>query len=207
VEIPHYGSRFFRSIVTLLEWILKQVTGPDGWRPAGAIRELPPSALVFDSHEAQRAEEVFRMLAALGFTPRKVPVAASAGDLHETCGTISRRAEDCWATIVLDPLDDASARNLGPAFRQYAHLHPDVVALVVGPLPSRSEILDRYRHVVTADDGSVASAELAAGLAHASAARVLHCARLLNTAVVFFALVALVVGVGLACVGGFVSCR
>ena len=205
--MPHYGSRFFRSIVTLLEWILKKVTGPDGWRPAGAVRELPPSALVFDSHEAQRAEGVFRMLAALGFTPKRVPVAGSAGDLHETCRTISRGAEDCWATVVLEPMDEASARNLGPAFRQYAHLHPDVVALVVGPLPSRSEILDRYRHVVAADDGSVASAGLAAGLAHASAARVLHCARLLNTAVVCFALAALVVGIGLACVGGCVACR
>jgi hypothetical protein len=81
------------------------------------------------------------------------------------------------------------------------------VAVVVGPLPSRSEILDRYRHVVTADDGSVASPELAAGMAHASAARVLHCARLLNTAVVFFALVALIAGLGLACVGWFVTCR
>jgi hypothetical protein len=207
VEITHYGNRFFRSIVTLLEWILKKVTGPDGWRPAGAIRELPPSALVYDSQEDQRAEGVFRMLAALGFEPKRVPVAGSAGDLLETCRTISRGAEDCWATVVLDPLDDAGASNLGTAFRQYAHLHPDVVALVVGPLPSRSEILDRYRHVVTADDGSVATAELAAGLAHASAARVLHCARLLNTAVVCFALAALVIGIGLACVGGFVACR
>lgn len=207
MEIPHYGSRFFRSIVTLLEWILKKVTGPDGWRPAGAIRELPPSALVYDSREDRRAEGVFRMLAALGFTPRKVPVASATGELSEACGTISRGAEDCWATVVLEPADDASARNLGPAFRQYAHLHPDVVAVVVGPLPSRSEILDRYRHVVTADDGSVASAELAAGLAHASAARVLHCARLLNTAVAFFALAALIVGIGLACVGWFVAWR
>jgi hypothetical protein len=207
VEVPHYGNRFFRSIVTLLEWILKKVTGPDGWRPAGAIRELPPSAFVYDSQEEQRADAVFRMLAVLGFTPTKVPVAGSAVDPLEICRTISRGADDCWATVLLEPLDDASARNLGPAFRQYAHLHPDVVAVVVGPLPSRSEILDRYRHVVTADDGSVASAELAAGLAHASAARVLHCARLLNTAVVFFALVALVGGIGLACVGWFVTWR
>jgi hypothetical protein len=207
VEEPHYGSRFFRSIVTLLEWILKKVTGPDGWRPAGAIRQLPPSALVYDSQEGQRAEGVFQMLAVLGFAPTRVPVAGSGGDLPEICGAISRGTDDCWATVVLEPLDDASARNLGPAFRQYAHLHPDVVAVVVGPLPSRSEILDRYRHVVTADDGSVASADLAAGLAHASAARVLHCARLLNTAVVFFALVALIVGLGLACAGWFVSCR
>jgi hypothetical protein len=207
VETPHYGNRFFRSIVTLLEWILKKAPGADGWRPAGAIRELPPSALVYDSQEDQRAEGVFRILAVLGFTPMKVPVAASAGDLPEICRTISHGAKDCWATVVLEPLDDVSARNLGPAFRQYAHLHPDVVALVVGPLPSRSEILDRYRHVVTADDGSVASAELAAGLAHASAARVLHCARLLNTAVVFFALVALIVGIGLACAGRLVACR
>jgi hypothetical protein len=205
--MAHYGNRFFRSIVKLLEWILKKVAGPDGWRPAGAIRELPPSAFVYDSQEGPRAESVFQMLAVLGFTPRKVPVASLAGDLPETCRTIACGAEDCWATIVLEPLDDASARGLGPAFRQYAHLHPDVVAVVVGPLPSRSEILDRYRHVVTADDGSVSSAELAAGLAHASAARVLHCARLLNTAVGFFALVALVIGVGLACVGWFVVWR
>jgi hypothetical protein len=61
--------------------------------------------------------------------------------------------------------------------------------------------------VVTADDGSVASPELAAGMAHASAARVLHYARLLNTAVVFFSIVALVVGVGLACVGWSASWR
>jgi hypothetical protein len=203
----HYGSRFFRIIVSLLEWILKKVTGPDGWRPAGAIRELPPSALVYDSQEDQRAEGVFRMLSVLGFTPTRVPVAGSAGDSSEICRTISRGTRDCWAAVVLEPLDDVSARNLGPAFRQYAHLHPDVVAVVVGPLPSRSEILDRYRHVVTADDGSVASPELAAGMAHASAARVLHCARLLNTAVVFFALVALIAGLGLACVGWFVTCR
>ena len=203
----HYGSRFFRTIVTLLEWILKKVTGPDRWRPAGAIRELPPSALVYDSPEDQRAEGVLRVLSVLGFTPKKVPVAGAAGDLHEICRTISRGTEDCWATVVLEPRDDVSARNLGPAFRQYAHLHPDVVAVVVGPLPSRSEFLDRYRHVVTADDGSVASSELAAGMAHASAARVLHCARLLNTAVVFFSLVALIVGIGLACIGWFASWR
>jgi len=205
--VPHYGSRFFRSIVRLLEWILKKVTGPDGWRPAGAIRELPPSAPVYDSQEDQRTEGVFRMLAALGFTPKRVPVAGPAGDLHETCRTISRGAEDCWATVVLEPMDEASARNLGPAFRRYAHLRSDVMALVVGARPSRSEILDRYRHVVTADDGSVASAEPAAGRSHASAARVLHCARVLNTAVVCFAFVALVVGIGLACVGGCVACR
>jgi hypothetical protein len=207
VETPHYGSRSFRSIVTWLEWVLKKVLGPDRWRPAGAIRELPPSALVYDSQEGPRAEAVFQMLAVLGFTPRRAPVIASAGDFHEIGRTISRGAEDCWVTVVLEPLDDASARNLGPAFRQYAHLHPDVVAIVVGPLPSRSEILDRYRHVVTADDGSVSPDELAAGLAHASAARVLHCARLLNTAVVFFAFVALIVGLVLACVGWFVSWR
>ena len=150
MEEPHYGSRFFRSIVTLLEWILKKVTGPDGWRPAGAIRQLPPSALVYDSQEGPRAEGVFQMLAVLGFAPTKVPVAGSAGDLPGICGAISRGTDNCWATVVLEPLDDASARNLGPAFRQYAHLHPDVVAVVVGPLPSRSEVLDRYRHVVTA---------------------------------------------------------
>jgi hypothetical protein len=207
MEGPRYGSRFFRSIVTLLEWVLKKVTGPDRWRPAGAIRELPPSALVYDSQDGQRAEAVFRMLAVLGFEPTKVPVAGSAGDLRGICETISRGTDNCWATVVLEPRDDASARNLGPAFRQYAHLHPDVVAVVVGPLPSRSEILDRYRHVVTADDGSVESAELAAGLAHASAARVLHCARLLNTAVVFFALVALVIGLGLTCIGWFAAGR
>jgi hypothetical protein len=191
----------------LLEWILKQVTGPDGWRPAGAIRQLPPSALVYDSREGPRAEGVFQMLAVLGFTPTKVPVACSAGDLPEICGAISRGTVHCWATVVLEPLDDVSARNLGPAFRQYAHLHPDVVAVVVGPLPSRSEILDRYRHVVTAEDGSVAAPELAAGMAHASAARVLHCARLLNTGVVLFPLVALIIGLGLACLGWFLARR
>lgn len=200
-----YGNRFFRTIVSLLEWILKKVTGPDGWRPAGAIRELPPSALVYDSQEDQRAEGVFRMLSVLGFTPTRVPVAGSAGDIAGICRIISRGTADCWATVVLEPLDEVSARNLGPAFRQYAHLHPEVVAVVVGPLPSRSEILDRYRHVVTADDGSVAASELAAGLAHASAARVLHCARLLNTAVVFFSSVALIVVIGAACVGWFTS--
>jgi hypothetical protein len=205
--MPRYGSRFFRSIVSMLEWVLKKVTGPDGWRPAGAIRELPASALVYDAQEAQRAEGVFRDLAVLGFTPTKVPVAGSAGDLPGTCRTISRGAENCWATVVLEPLDDVSARNLGPAFRQYAHLHPDVVAVVVGPLPSRSEILDRYRHVVTAEDGGVAAPELAAGLAHASAARMLHCARLLNTGVVLFPLVALIIGLGLACLGWFLAWR
>ena len=205
--MPHYGNRFFRSVVKVLEWVLKKVTGPDGWRPAGAIRELPASALVYDPQEARRAEDVFRILAVLGFSPTKVPVAGSAGDLPGTCRTISRGAENCWATVVLEPRDDVSARNLGPAFRQYAHLHPDVVAVVVGPLPSRSEILDRYRHVVTAEDGSVASAELAAGMAHASAARVLHCARLLNTGVVLFSLVALIAGLGLACLGWFAAWR
>jgi hypothetical protein len=203
----HYGNRFFRTIVKLLEWVLKKVTGPDGWRPAGAVRELPPSAFVYDPQEGPRAEDVFRVLSALGFAPKKVPVASSAGDLPEICRTICRGTEDCWATVVLEPLDDVSARNLGPAFRQYAHLYPDVVAVVVGPLPSRSEILDRYRHVVTADDGSVAASDLAAGMAHASAARVLHCARLLNTAVVFFPLVALIIGIGLACLGWFLSWR
>jgi len=203
----HYGNRFFRVIVSLLEWILKKVTGPDAWRPAGAVRELPPSALVYDSQEEQRAEGVFRTLSVLGFMPTRVPVAGSAGDSLEICRTISHGTRDCWATVVLEPLDDVSARNLGPAFRRYAHLHPDVVAVVVGPLPSRSEILDRYRHVVTADDGSVASAELAAGMAHASAARVLHCGRLLNTAVVFFLIVALIVGIGMACVGWLVAGR
>ena len=205
--MPHYGSRFSRAIVSLLEWILKKVTGPDRWRPAGAIRELPPSALVYDSQEEPRAEGVFRMLSVLGFTPTRVPVAGSAGDIPGICRTISRGTEACWATVVLEPLDDASARNLGPAFRRYAHLHPDVVAVVVGPLPSRSEILDRYRHVVTADDGSVAASELAAGMAHASAARVLHYARLLNTAVVCFALLALIVGIGIACIGWFAAWR
>ena len=81
------------------------------------------------------------------------------------------------------------------------------MAVVVGPLPSRSEILDRYRHVVTTDDGSVVSAELAAGLAHASAARVLHCVRLLNTAMVLFSILALLVGGALACAGRFASWR
>lgn len=200
----HYGSRSFRTVVSLLEWVLKKITGPDGWRPAGAIRELPPSALVYDAGEAQRAEEVFRTLSVLGFEPRKVPVSGSAGDTASICAAISRGAQDCWAAVVLDPRDDASAKTLGPAFRNYAHLHADVVAVVVGPLPSRSEVLDRYRHVVTAEDGSVAAPDLAAGMAHASAARVLHCARLLNTALVVFALGALLVGGGLAVVGWLV---
>jgi hypothetical protein len=202
----HYGSGSFRIVVSWLEWILKKVTGPDGWRPAGAIRELPPSALIYDAGEAQRAEDVFHTLSVLGFAPRKVPVAGAAGDPASICAAISRGAQDCWAAVVLDPRDDASARRLGPAFRRYAHLHADVVAVVVGPLPSRSEILDRYRHVVTADDGSVAAPELAAGMAHASAARVLHCARLLNTALVVFALAALLVGGGIACLG-WLACR
>lgn len=201
--MPHYGNRFFRTVVGLLEWILKKVTGPDGWRPAGAIRELPASALVYDSQEEQRAEVVFRILSVLGFTPARVPVTGSAGDIPGICKAISRGTEDCWATFVLEPMDDVSAGKLGPAFRRYAHLHPDVVAVVIGPLPSRSEILDRYRHVVTADDGSVAAPELAAGIAHASAARVLHCARLLNTAVVFFLVVALIIVIGMAGVGWF----
>jgi len=203
----HYGNRFFRAVVTVLEWVLKKVTGPYGWRPAGAIRELPASALVYDEQEAQRAQAVFHLLTGLGFTSRKVPVAAAAGDVPGISRAIARGTEDCWATIVLDPLDEANARILGPAFRRFAHLHPDVVALVVGPLPSRSEILDRYRHVVTPEDGSVAAPELAAGIAHASAARVLHSARLVNTAVVFCSLVALVVGAGLAGAWWLVSRR
>ncbi len=205
--MTNHGGRSFRGIISLLEWILKKVGGPDGWRPAGAIRALPPSALVYDLQDGPRAEEVFRMLAVLGFDPRRVPVDGSAGEVHETCRTISRGTEDCWATFVLEPLDEANARILGPAFRQFAHLHPDVVAVVVGPLPSRSEILDRYRHVVTADDGSVSSDELAAGVAHASAARVLHSARLVNAAVMFFAFVAVVFGVALAWVAGLVTSR
>jgi hypothetical protein len=203
----HYGSPFFRSTVLLLEWVLKKATGPDGWRPAGAVRELPPSALIYESREEQRAEAVFRMLAVLGFSPTKVPIGAAAGDAPELCRAIARGTVDCWATVILEPRDEASAGILGPAFRRYAHLHPDVVAVVIGPLPSRSEILDRYRHVVTADDGSVASPELAAGMAHASAARVLHCARLLNTSVVLFSLVGLIVGLGLACAGWFAFWR
>jgi hypothetical protein len=105
--------------VSLVEWILKKVGGPDEWRPAGAVRVLPPSALVYDAQEAPRAEAVFQHLARLGFQPTKVPPDSLANDL-------------------------------------------------------------------------------AAGLAHASSARVRHCTRLLNVAVLLFALLALVVGVGLA---------
>jgi hypothetical protein len=181
--MPQYGNRFFRAVVSLLEWVLKQVLGPDRWRPAGAIRVLPPSALVFEAAEERRAEAVFQMLSMLGFSPRKVPVQAAGSIVPEIRQAITDGAAGCWATIVLEPLIPDSAGNLGPAFRDYAHLHPDVVALVLGPLPSRSTILDRYRHVVTDDRDAVAAPELAAGLAHASAARVLHCARLLNTAV------------------------
>lgn len=202
--MARYGNRAFRGVVTLLEWLLKKVMG-SGWRPAGAIRELPPSALVYDVREEQRADDVFRRLAALGFDPRRVPVAT--GDAREIHRTLARGAADCWATVVLEPLDESGARALGPAFRQYAHLHPDVVAVVVGPLPSRAEILDRYRHAVTGEDGLVPSDELAAVLAHASAARVLHCARLLNTAVVSFGCAALAVGLGLTWVARAIAGR
>jgi hypothetical protein len=196
-----YGSRFFRIVVSLLEWILKKLRGPDGWRPAGAILALPPSALVYDAREAARAEGVFRILSDLGFAPTRVAVSASSGDAAELCRSISRGASGCWATVVLEPDDETSARSLGPAFRRYAHRHQDVVAMVVGPLPSRAEILDRYLHVVTAEDGSVASPDLAAGIAHACVARVIHCARLLNAAVVFFSILALVFGIGMALLG------
>jgi hypothetical protein len=190
-----------------LELILKKITGPDRWRPAGAIRELPPAALIYDSREDRRAEGVFRTLSRLGFTPTRVAVANPAGDVSDLCRTISRGAEACWAAVVLEPNDEHSAGNLGRAFRQFAHLHPDVVAIVVGPLPSRAEILDRYRHVVTADDGTVAAPELAAGMAHAGAARVLHYNRLLNAAVVFFVVVAVALGTGMTYVGGLVARR
>jgi hypothetical protein len=181
--MPQYGNRFFRAIVSLLEWILKKVLGPARWKPAGAIRVLPPSALVYEEAEERRAEPLFHMLTMLGFSPRRVPVRAAASIVPEIRQAITDGAAGCWATVVLEPMIPDSAGNLGPAFRDYAHLHPDVVALVLGPLPSRSLILDRYRHVVTDERGEVAASEVAAGLAHASAARVLHCARLLNTTV------------------------
>ena len=72
--IHDYGSRFFRTIVSLLEWILKKVRGADRWRPSGAILPLPPSALVYDAREGLRAEGVFRILSDLGFAPTKVGV-------------------------------------------------------------------------------------------------------------------------------------
>jgi hypothetical protein len=187
-----------RVVVSLVEWVLKKVEGPDGWRPAGAVRVLPPSALVYDAQEAPRAEAVFQHLARLGFQPTKVPLDSLADDLAGTCRTIVGGAAGCWAVVVLEPEDGARAGKLGPAFREFAHRTPAVVAVVVGPLPSRSEILDRFRHVVMASDGNVSASDLAAGLAHASSARVLHCTRVLNVAVLLFALLALAVGVGLA---------
>lgn len=202
--MPHYGNRFFRAIVSMLEWFLKKITGPDRWRPAGAIKVLPPSALVYDASEDARADGVFQMLSMLGFSPTKVPVDGSVEDVPRISRAIGIGTQDCWATVVLEPRDLHRARNLGPAFRQYAHLHPDVVAMVVGPLPSRSEILDRYRHVVTEDDGSVAAPDLAAGVAHASAARVLHTARLLNTAVLVLTVIVVLAVVSLALVGWLV---
>jgi hypothetical protein len=180
--MSHYGNRFFRTIVTLLEWVLKKLVGPDRWRPAGAVRVLPPSAFVYDVTEEARAEPIVHTLAMLGFAPVKVPVDLSASDTG-ILRAMMVAAADCWATVLLEPLDAGRAGRIGPPFREYAHQHADVVAVVVGPLPSRAEILNRYRHVVTDDAGGVAAPELAAGLAHASAARVLHCARLLNTAV------------------------
>ncbi len=181
--MSHYGNRFFRAVVTLLEWILKKVVGPDRWRPAGAIRVLPPSALVYDAADEARAEGVFQKLSMLGFSPTKVPVQGAGATIDTIRRSIAAGTPDCWATVVLEPADEASARQLGPAFREFAHLHPDVVAVVVGPLPSRSEVLERYRHVITDEGGACTGHDLAAGIAHASAARVLHCARLLNTGV------------------------
>ncbi len=195
----HYGNRFFRGSVASLEWILKRVIGPDRWRPAGAIRVLPPSALVYDAQEQPRAEGVFHTLSLLGFSPTKVPVDRAAGP-REVCRAITRGTADCWAAVVVEPADDSGAGVMGPAFRQFAHLHPEIVAVVVGPLPSRSQILDRYRHVVTDEAGAVAAPELAAGIAHASAARVLHCARLLNTAVLVL-LVVLAAALALGALG------
>lgn len=187
-----------RAVVSLVEWVLKKVKGPDGWRPAGAVKVLPPSALVYDSREAARAEAVFDQLHRLGFQPTKVPVDSLADETAGTCRAIVAGAAGCWAVVVLEPEDPGRAGRLGPAFREFAHRTPDAVAIVAGPLPSRAEILDRYRHVVTAADGSVSASELAAGLAHASSARVLHCTHLMNVAVPLFMLAALVVGVALA---------
>ena len=195
--MSHYGNRFFRAVVALLEWILKKLTGPARWHPAAAVMVLPPSALVYDAREEPRAEAVFQTLSLLGFSPRKVPVDAAGSAPPETGRSITRGTADCWATVLIEPMDVARAAVVGPAFRGYAHLHPDVVALVVGPLPSRAEILDRYRHVVTDEVGAVAASELAAGMAHASAARVLHCARLLNTAVLVLLVVVLAAAVAL----------
>ena len=195
------GSRFFRAIVALLEWMLKRVGGRDRWRPAGTILALPPTALIHDAREGPRADRVARVLTDLGFAPRKVGVEGATGDPAGVGRAITRGAAGCWAAVLLEPDDDASARGLGPAFRRYAHLHADVVAVVAGPLPSRAEVLDRYLHVVTAEDGGVTPADLAAGIAHACAARVRHCARLLNAAVVFLSIVTVVIGVAMAFLG------
>ncbi len=199
--MSHYGNRFFRAIVAMLEWVLKRLTGPARWHPAAAVMVLPPSALVYDVREEPRAEAVFQTLSLLGFSPRKVPVDAAGATAADTGRAITRGTAECWATVLVEPMDDARAGVIGPAFRGYAHLHPDVVALVAGPLPSRAQILDRYRHVVTDEAGSVAAPELAAGMAHASAARVLHCARLLNTAVIVLLVVVLAAVVALGAIG------
>ncbi len=87
-----------------------------------------------------------------------------------------------------------SAGDIFIPYRGFSR-EPDVVAMVVGPLPSHAEILDRYRHVVTVPGVDVAPSELAAGLAHASAARVLHVTRLWGVGAGFFFVLALLLGV------------
>ncbi len=200
---PAPGSRFPRTLFSLTELVIKKVAGPDRWRPAGAIRELPPTALVYDAAEEQRADGVFGTLSLLGFTPTKV--AARGDGAPGACKAITCGTEGCWAAVLLEPENDGRARCLGQGFREFAHSHPDVIAIVVGPLPSRAEILDRYRHVVTAEDGSVAPPDLAAGMAHASAARVLHYNRLLSTTVAFFFVAAVALGVALSYIGWHVA--
>lgn len=191
---PTAEHRPTRAVVSFVEWIVKKTRGPDRWRPAGAVRVLPPSALIHDVTEARRAEPVFEQLARLGFQPRKVPLDSLADETAGMCRTLLAGAAGCWAVLLLEPEDGSRAGKLGPAFREFAHRAPDAVAVVIGPLPSRSEILDRYRHVVTAADGTVAPSELAAGLAHASSARVLHCTHLMNVAVSLLVPAALLVG-------------
>ncbi len=198
---PDSVSRIPRTIFSFLELILKQIARPGSWRPAGAVRELPPTALVYDAAEEKRAEGVFQTLSGLGFAPTKVAAGTAAGDEAGVCRSISSGTEGCGAVVVLEPEDAERARKLGLAFREFAHSHPDIIAIVVGPLPSRAEILDRYRHVVTEDDGGVSPPDLAAGVAHASAARVLHYNRLLSAAMVFFFVVVVAVGVGMTFVG------
>ncbi|HVP14485.1 MAG TPA: hypothetical protein VMS88_03010 [Terriglobales bacterium] len=194
-------GRVPRSLFSLLELLLKKFPGPSGWRPAGAVRELPPLGFLYDPREERRADGVFRILSDQGFGPKRIPLACEPERASDAFGAISAGLADCWSAVVLEPDDPGRAATLGHAFREFAHVRPDVVALVVGPLPSHAEILDRYRHVVTAPDEDVAPTELAAGLAHASAARVAHVTRLWNVGVRAFAIAALLVALVTLLVG------